>query len=496
MTRRPSIALRLALGLTVGMALLWIGAAAISVSVMQHELNEAYDDSLEQSAQRLLPLAVHDLRERGDGRRLIVGADDSGGDDDDGLEAGEDPRRARPVPHDSSFTYVVFDRLGKIVLRDQHAAEFALPADLPQGFAYIDGQRTFGLTDRTGFSILIVETSDRRLNGLMDAISALGLPLLALLPLMAGGIWLAMRLALRPLETLRRDIAKRDSHNLQPLLSDGHPAELAPIAEAVGALMSRLKSALDAERSFAARSAHELRTPIAGALAQTQQLAAELGNGPGATRLVEIEAALKKLAQLSEKLLQLARVEAGFARSDREADLLPVLNMVVHDFNATTLWRGRVQVSPAGGRLMAAIDPDAFAIAVRNLVENALKHGAAGQPVQVIVTGAGVVRVRNQGSLVGPADLERLGRPFVRGDTTADGSGLGLSIARTILEQAGGALALHSPASGVEDGFEAVLVLPGRDNDQSMYGAEAGVGVHDAFGTGSDMRSHSSARNA
>lgn len=461
MTRRPSIALRLALGLTTGMALLWIGAAAISVSVMQHELNEAYDDSLEQSAQRLLPLAVHDLRERREGGRMIVGADDERGDGDD------DDSPARPVPHDASFTYVVFDSVGEIVLRDQQAADFALPPDLPEGFADIDGQRTFGLTDRAGFSILIVETSDRRLNGLRDAISALGFPLLALLPLMAGGVWLAMRLALRPLEALRRDIAKRDSKNLEPLLSDGHPAELAPIAEAVGALMLRLKSALDAERSFAARSAHELRTPIAGALAQTQQLAAELGSGPGATRLVEIEAALKKLAKLSEKLLQLARVEAGFARSDQKVDLLPVLNMVVNDFNAGTLWHDRVWVDVAAGGLAAAIDPDAFAIALRNLVENALKHGAAGKPVQVIVAGGGVVRVRNQGDLVGVADLARLGQPFARGDTAADGSGLGLSIARSILEQAGGSLSLHSPASGAMDGFEAVMVMPRGDNRQT-----------------------------
>ncbi len=475
MTRRPSIALRLALGLTTGMALLWIGAAAISVSVMQHELNEAYDDSLEQSAQRLLPLAVHDLRERGDGGRLIVGADDEGGDDDDRPDTGDDGLSAPPVPHDSSFTYVVFDSLGDIVLRDQQATDLDLPTGVSNGFADLNGQRTFGLTDRTGFSILIRETSDRRLNGLMDAISALGLPLLALLPLMAGGVWLAMRLALRPLEALRRDIAKRDSKNLEPLLSEGHPAELAPIAEAVGALMSRLKSALDAERSFAARSAHELRTPIAGALAQTQQLAAELGNGPGATRLVEIETALKKLAKLSEKLLQLARVEAGFARSDRQANLLPVLNMVVHDFNASTLWHHRVHVDAAVGGLVAAIDPDAFAIALRNLVENALKHGAAGQPVQVIVAAPGAVRITNQGSVVGAADLARLGQPFARGDTAAEGSGLGLSIARSILEQAGGSLSLQSPASGFMDGFEAMMILPRSDSRQTIHDAETGA---------------------
>jgi len=456
----PSIARRLALGLTAGMTVLWIGAAAISVSVMRHELNEAYDDSLRQSAQRLLPLALHDLREGHDDRRLIVGSDDG----EDGGQVGrdgDDPDSGSPAPHDPSFTYIVRDETGQIVLRDEDADALDVAANLPGGFADIDGQRTFTLLDsRSGFSIVVIETSARRLTGLRDSIAALGLPLLALLPLMAGGIWFAMRLALRPLEVLRRDISQRDSRNLEPLGSAGHPAELAPIAEAVGALLARLKLALDAERSFAARSAHELRTPIAGALAQTQQLAAELGNGPGSARLREIEVALKRLSTLSEKLLQMARLEAGFAKLDREIDLMPILAMVIGDINAGRIWRGRVQLDTGTAKLVAPIDPDAFAIAVRNLVENALKHGAQDRPVQVLLETPGTVRVRNAGVVVGSAELAHLGQPFVRGATTADGSGLGLSIARSILEQAGGALVLRSPAPGAPDGFEAAMVLP------------------------------------
>lgn len=459
MKRHPSIAVRLALGLTAGMALLWMGAAAISVGVMQQELNEAYDDSLQQSAQRLLPLAVHDLRERRDLGRLVVGEDSDDAEDEDGGDSSD--LGGRPAPHDSSFTYLVADRNGQIVLRDEHAGALSVPADLPDGFADIDGRRSFSLTDqRTGLSIVVVETSDRRVTGLRDGIAALGLPLLGLLPLMAGGVWLAMRLALRPLERLRQDIGRRDSRNLQPLPFDSHPAELAPIAQAVGALLSRLKSALDAERSFAARSAHELRTPIAGALAQTQQLAAELGNGPGAARLAEIEAALKRLATLSEKLLQLARIEAGFAKADLDTDVLPVLTMVAGDINASTLWRNRVRIEAEPTELMAPIDPDAFAIAARNLIENALKHGAQDCPVHIVVDGEGSVRVRNAGSVVDEAEMARLGQPFVRGDTTAAGSGLGLSIARSILEQAGGHLWFSSPASGAHDGFEAIMDLP------------------------------------
>lgn len=442
------------------MALLWVGAASISVAVMQHELNEAYDDSLRESALRLLPLAVHDLRERDHGvDRLIVSGEREDGDgDEDGY-----PRDG--VEHDASFTYFVRDKAGAMVLRDEHAHDDIPAGEPPGGFGELDGQRTFALDDpRSGYSIVIIELSDRRVTALRDSVAALGLPLLALIPLIAGGVWLAMRLALRPLEALRHDIAQRDSRNLEPLHSDRHPAELAPIAEAVGALLGRLKSALDAERAFAARGAHELRTPIAGALAQTQQLADELAGTPEIERVREIEAALKRLSQLSEKLLQLARIEAGFAKADSEIDQLPVLKMVVRDINASTAWRDRVRFNPGiVATLPATIDPDGFAIVLRNLIENGLKHGARTAPVQVLVGPANTLHIQNEGAPLDPAELAQLGRPFVRGETTADGSGLGLSIARGIIEQAGGSLTLNSPIAGTASGVEAVIRLPRRE---------------------------------
>jgi len=438
------------------MALLWIGAAGISVAVMQHELNEAYDDSLRQAALRLLPLAVHDLGEREHASPGFVLDDRSQGADSD-----DDDRLPGAAPGDATFTYFVRNASGQLVLRDKRAPEDIGAGPPLAGFGDMTGQRTFALADpRSGYSIVIVELSDRRMTSLRDSAAALALPLLALIPLIGGGVWLAMRLALRPLEALRRDIAQRDSRNLSPLRSEGHPAELAPIVDAVAALLERLKAALDAERAFAARSAHELRTPIAGALAQTQQLAEELDGKPGAQRVHEIETSLKRLSKLSEKMLQLARIEAGFARSDDETDQLPVLRMVVRDINANSAWKDRVTLDiedlPA---LRGAIDADAFAIVIRNLIENGLKHGARGAMVRVVAED-GTLHVLSEGAAVDAEALSRLGQPFVRGDTPADGTGLGLSIARSILEQAGGRLTLASPIGGQDGGFEAIVTLP------------------------------------
>ena len=104
------------------------------------------------------------------------------------------------------------------------------------------------------------------------------------------------------------------------------------MAHEVAALLGRLKAAMDIEKEFAANSAHELRTPIASALAQTQRLAVELGDHPAGSRVLEVENSLRQLSQLSEKLLQLARLDAGFALSDVRVDLEPVVELVVRDF--------------------------------------------------------------------------------------------------------------------------------------------------------------------
>lgn len=438
-----SIALRLSLGLAIGTGLLWVGAASISASVMRHELNEAFDETLQQSAYRLLPLAIHDVQElEQDETHQVPGLDEPG--------------------DENYFTYFVRDRNGRTIVRGDNAPPDLAEVTLQNGFSEVDGRRLFAITDeRSGYGIVILESSDHRDKALVESIAALAWPLLGLIPLIALGIWVAIRLAMRPVERLRRDIERRDGRNLAPLSIEGHPVELAPIAQAVASLIERLKSAMDAERSFAASSAHELRTPIAGALAQTQQLALELGQAPGYERLQEIELALKNLAQLAEKLLQLSRLDAGFARSDSAIDLMPALRLVVRDFQANSRIGMRLQlVLSQSATLETPINIDAFAIAVTNLIQNADLHGVDDQPIVVSVDRPNILSVSNGGPVVPGDILSKIGQPFQRGSTSTSGTGLGLSIVRSIMEQTGGAMTLRSPATSRAEGFEATLEWP------------------------------------
>jgi two-component system OmpR family sensor kinase len=468
MRRRWSIAFRLALWLSIGTTLFWLGAAAISAVVLRTELEQAFDETLRQSAFRLLPLARRDAAN-------VPGRPEAVPRISRGPGGGPDIRRGPPPPApgqppvgEESFTYVVYDPAGTVVLRAEDAPETlpALPAT--DGFVTIEGHRAYASSDlRSGYRILVLETTDARGQALWDAIAGLLWPLAALIPLVAAGIWLAVRLALRPVERLSRDVALRNSANLAPLDDTGQPAELAPIAHEIAGLLGRLRAAMEAERAFAASSAHELRTPIAGALAQTQRLGLELGDHPAAPRVKGVEQALRNLSELAEKLLQLSRLEAGFARSDRLVDLQPVLELVIRDFEVRQSTAQRVELTiDAAARLRCAINPDAFAIAVRNLVNNALLHGAGDSRVEVEAGPGATIRVRNHGPVLAPEVLAGLRQRFARGPTRASGTGLGLAVVDAIMEQTGGRLLLKSPAPGWTDGFEATLELGPRTSNK------------------------------
>lgn len=110
---------------------------------------------------------------------------------------------------------------------------------------------------------------------------------------------------------LRREIERRHADALAPVGLADEPEELAPVVRAINRLMARVEAALAAERSFTANSAHELRTPIAGALAHLQCLIAEAPEGPLRERARHAQAGLRRPADLSGKLVELAHAEAG-----------------------------------------------------------------------------------------------------------------------------------------------------------------------------------------
>lgn len=109
---------------------------------------------------------------------------------------------------------------------------------------------------------------------------------------------------------------------------------------------------------------------------------------------------------------------------------------------------------------MSDLDPDAFGIICRNLVENALRHGASDEPIEVSLGEDGTYRVANEGPVVPTEALGRLARRFERGTAGTEGSGLGLAIVASIADRISSKLTLQSPRPGSSSGFEAAVILP------------------------------------
>jgi two-component system OmpR family sensor kinase len=445
MRAMPSLTRRLIWTLTLAAVVLWLLSALFAANTLRTRLNDAFDGGLKETGERILALAADGLN------------DDDGGPHD---------RHEHEIPllDEAGGEYIVYQvrsAAGAILLRSHDAPSSAFDVPLTAGFADTGPWRvyTVGVRDGTVFT-QVAESTVRRADTLWSSVLSLLLPIGLLVPLSAIGIFLAVRSGLRPVRDFSAQIGQRHAANLSPVVDDGLPVELQPIAQAVNDLIVRVRNALEAEQAFAANSAHEMRTPIAGSLAQTQRLIAELEAGPARDRAMQVEASLLRLRQLSEKLLQLSRAEAGIGAVAEPVDLLPALRLLVDDMERSLVPPRTISLSVQPGvRLRAPIDLDAFGIAVRNLLENARLYGPASEPIRVIVRN-GIIEISNGGPAVPPTQLAQLTGRFVRASTDTQGSGLGLAIVETLLRQAGARLELGSPIPGRTDGFCARVVFP------------------------------------
>ncbi|MBB4302784.1 two-component system OmpR family sensor kinase [Rhodobium orientis] len=469
MKRPRSLLLRLALALGVAVTLLWLAAAAIMAKQLQREMEVVFDAALRDTAHRMLPLVMHERRGPGPGRGLGQGRGQGRGrgwgwrrwqqetrPGDGGAANIED---SLPEARDN-YRYAIFDEAREVIAISDGVDPSFFPPFEREGFFEAKGYKFFyDRTRRRDVYIVMAEPLSRRAAVAREMAMGLSWPLLAVIPLSILAIFFVVRGSLTPVRKLRDDLGDRDARHLSPLADHGLPSELTPIVGSINALLARLKAAFEAERSFAANAAHELRTPVAGAIAQAQRLKAETKDESAAARAGEIETTLKRLNSLSEKLMQLARAEGARLRTDTASDMRPILKMIAGDFERCNA-AGRLDLTMAEAPVLSDLDPDAFGILARNLIENALKHGAADAPVTVALTAPGTLTVANAGAVIPPDELTRLTARFARSGGKVDGSGLGLAIVRTIAERAAAKLELRSPATGRDDGVEVSVTLP------------------------------------
>lgn len=291
--------------------------------------------------------------------------------------------------------------------------------------------------------------------------------ILLLVSLMMVGVYLTLHIGLRPLRRLSRlagDIGPATIDARLPV--ESAPREVAPLVEAFNAALDRLETGLRAQRDFSANAAHELRTPLATLRAQVESLLE-----PGERQAASEE--FERLGRLIAQLLALAEAEGGALGADTRFDLVALSQDVASDMASFILSSGRTLSFDSAVQALS-LDGQAGLVetALRNLLENAVRHTPPGAEILVAVTADGVVRVSDDGPGVSAQIRDRVFERFSRGNPSGAGAGLGLSIVRQIMERHGGAARLASVERGAC--FELDFRPQGHRGDQSVAPVPAG----------------------
>jgi len=415
------------------LGLLWVVGSVVLMLGLNYESSEVLDSALQETAERFLFLPEAVVMDPRDQYRFLTE-----------IEA-----------HEEYVVYQLYDASGRMRLRSHGAPETPLDPDSEDGVHDANGWRVLTMTRSDGQRrVQVAESVSYRQDVLRGSLIWLAGTLVCLLGGASLALTVLMRQGRRAVDAARRELESRAPDDLHPLSGAGAPLELQPWIAGVNALIQRDRVLIEAERAFAARTAHELRTPLAAARAQAQRLVALTPAGAAGQSAQALVRQLDRLARLATRLLQLARIESQASVRREPVDLAMVAQMVVADF-ADAVASERLRIEIMDGSTGVIGDMDAIGIALRNLIDNALKHGGADAWVTVQVDTLSVLVV-NDGPGVPAHTLEKLVRPFERGITAAEGSGLGLSITTAIVRQAGGTLELISPIAGGR-GFAAVL---------------------------------------
>jgi signal transduction histidine kinase len=261
-------------------------------------------------------------------------------------------------------------------------------------------------------------------------------------------LWVGWRIA-RPLAELRQAAERFDRRtDIQPIAEQG-PSDIRRLIAAFNAMRTRITAMLDEKDRMLGAIGHDLRTPLASLRVRTELVEDE-------AERARMAATIDDMNKTLDDILSLARLGRP-SEVEQRVDLPALVDSLVEEFEDL----GAEVTVEECGRIAVPMRQNLIKRALRNLVENAVKYGDRARIGIRVEPGCAVVEVDDDGPGIPPAEVERMFEAFTRleGSRSRDtgGSGLGLALARAIVEAHGGTLTLANRDGG---GLRATVVLP------------------------------------
>lgn len=276
-------------------------------------------------------------------------------------------------------------------------------------------------------------------------------PLLLLGAFMSFLVFAGIQRGLAPLQRLEAQLAHRNAAALSPIEMTQAPEEVHSLATALNQLLTTLRRSLSQEKRFLNDAAHQLRTPLAGLISQTELAMQEKEPEALQRRLAKVHTGAQRSAHLVHQLLSLARTEAEVALLPVDAAALA--REVAREWTPRAVAAG-VDLGYEGEEsLMVPADKLLLREALSNLLDNAIRYAGRGTTVTLRALrrdGQCVLEVEDNGPGLSPSDLQHVFERFWRASEMPGGCGLGLAIVAEIAQRHGGtAMALGAHPQGL-----------------------------------------------
>lgn len=278
-------------------------------------------------------------------------------------------------------------------------------------------------------------------------------PIAFLLPLMMLLVWVGVSRSLRPVARIRQQVAARQPSDLSPVSEAGLPDEIYPLVKELNLLFTRVQTAFEAQQHFVADAAHELRSPLAALKLQVLGLQRASSEEARELAVARLASGIDRATHLVEQLLVLARQEASMAGvvKAQPVPLADICRLALEDVIAAAQER-RIDLGLShADEISVDGHPQALRILIHNLLDNAVKYSPQGGRIDLALrdcNGNAELTVDDNGPGIPLEHRSRVLARFYRvNGSRAAGSGLGLSIAKSIADGHGAVLSLEDSRS-------------------------------------------------
>lgn len=316
-------------------------------------------------------------------------------------------------------------------------------------------------------TLIVMQENEYREELALHAAWASLMPLLLLLPLIAGLIFWLVKRTMKPIEQLSNSLTLRQEQDLTPLSLAKIPTEVTGFVQAINQLLGRTEAFMLQQKRFIADAAHELRSPMTALSLQAERLKNQNMPAEAKSQVLQLNQGIRRSCNLLEQLLSFARSQNKEHKHQGMINLHTIFNRVIEDLYPLVEQKNQdIGVISTGNPTFYANETDTYLL-IKTLVDNAIRYTPEGSQIDLSAVEYDDVLeifVEDNGKGIPEEERERVLDPFYRIlGSDEQGSGLGLAITHQIVQNYGGELQLLD-SSHFESGLMVKILFKKTQN--------------------------------